>query len=63
MKINYWRGKGIGIRSVFDGDELGRKFEKSGIDPKFIPIIWKCLISANAKKQKEDEDWEKCELD
>lgn len=47
---------------MFDGGKLRREFEKSGIDPKFIPIIWKCLISANAKKQKEDEDWEKCEL-
>ena len=47
---------------VFDGGKLRREFEKSGIDPKFIPIIWKHFIFANAKQQKEDEDWEKCEL-
>ena len=56
------RREGIGIRLVFDGGKLRREFEKSGIDPKFIPIIWKHFIFANAKQQKEDEDWEKCEL-
>ncbi|KAG4987293.1 hypothetical protein AAZX31_11G001700 [Glycine max] len=46
----------MGIRSVFDGGELRREVEKSGIDPKFIPKIWKhILISA----KDEDWDWEK----
>lgn len=39
------RGKRrMGIRSVFDGGEMRREFEKSGIDTKFIPIIWKHLL-------------------
>ncbi|RDX99025.1 rlmN, partial [Mucuna pruriens] len=47
----------MGIRSVFDGGELRKEFEKSGIDPKFIPIIWKHVV-ANAKQQNGDWDWD-----
>ncbi|CAI8587287.1 unnamed protein product [Vicia faba] len=32
------------IRSVFDGGALKTEFEKIGIDPKFVPIIWKHLF-------------------
>ncbi|XP_058773059.1 uncharacterized protein LOC131647162 [Vicia villosa] len=32
------------IRSVFDGGALRTEFEKIGIDPKFVPIIWKHLF-------------------
>jgi len=55
--------RSIGIQSVFDSGELRGEFEKNGIDPKFIQITWKDLVSADSKQQKEDEDWEKCELD
>ena len=48
---------------MFDSGELRGEFEKNGIDPKFIQITWKDLVSADSKQQKEDEDWEKCELD
>ncbi|CAJ1924680.1 unnamed protein product [Sphenostylis stenocarpa] len=48
----------MGIRSVFDGGELRREFEKSGIEGKFVPIIWKHLIASIAKQQMQDSDWD-----
>jgi adenine C2-methylase RlmN of 23S rRNA A2503 and tRNA A37 len=44
------------IRSVFDGVELRTEFSKMGIDPKFIPIIWKHLFRRNTNS---DWEWEK----
>ncbi|XP_061354550.1 uncharacterized protein LOC133299130 [Gastrolobium bilobum] len=45
------------IRSVFDGGDMRREFEKSGIDPKFLPLIWKHVILN--LKQNGEWDWEK----
>lgn len=49
----------MGIRSVFDGGELRREFEKRGIDGKFVGIIWKHVIGNNAKGEREEWNWEK----
>jgi len=49
----------MGIRSVFDGGELRREFEKNGIDGKFVGTIWKHVIGNNGKGESGDWDWEK----
>lgn len=49
----------MGIRSVFDGGELRREFEKNGIDGKFVGIIWKHVIGNNAKGESGEWNWEK----
>ncbi|KAI9073883.1 hypothetical protein K1719_044155 [Acacia pycnantha] len=32
------------LRSVFDAGDIKREFENAGLDPKFVPIIWKHVI-------------------
>jgi len=46
------------IRSVFDGVELRTEFSKIGIDPKFIPIIWKHIFR-NSNSDFCNWEWEK----
>ncbi|KAK4258841.1 hypothetical protein QN277_005243 [Acacia crassicarpa] len=48
------------LRSVFDAGDIKREFENAGLDPKFVPIIWKHVIQ-NQKRNGECEefDWEK----
>lgn len=48
------------IRSVFDGVELRTEFSKTGIDPKFIPIIWKHIFrNSNSDSDYCNWEWEK----
>ncbi|KAK7266848.1 hypothetical protein RIF29_19505 [Crotalaria pallida] len=50
------------IRSVFDYGEMRREFENSGIDTKFIPIIWKHLflfLKEQDSDSEEEWDWQK----
>lgn len=52
------------IRSVFDGGALRTEFEKIGIDPKFVPILWKHLFLTLRNSNTEinspcDWEWEK----
>jgi len=48
------------IRSVFDGVELRTELSKTGIDPKFIPIIWKHIFRRNTNSDSDcDWEWEK----
>ncbi|XP_059446297.1 uncharacterized protein LOC132177843 [Corylus avellana] len=38
----------MSLKSVFDATEIRTEFEKAGINPSFIPVIWKHVISSNA---------------
>lgn len=48
------------MQSVFDAGDIRREFQNAGLDPKFVPIIWKHVIQ-NQKQNSECEefDWEK----
>ncbi|KAE8008082.1 hypothetical protein FH972_004629 [Carpinus fangiana] len=38
----------MSLKSVFDAREIRTEFEKAGINPSFIPLIWKHVIASNA---------------
>ncbi|KAI4298557.1 hypothetical protein L6164_032104 [Bauhinia variegata] len=45
------------VRSLFDAGDIRREFEDAGLDPKFIPIIWKHVIQ-NLKQNSECQEWD-----
>jgi hypothetical protein len=38
----------MSLKSVFDAREIRTEFEKAGINPSFIPLIWKHVIASDA---------------
>lgn len=48
----------MGIRSVFDAGDMKREFERYGVDPKFVPIVWKHVILNLNLHSDGDCDWD-----